>query len=83
MFDKTYLIQDAIKRAEEFGQWIELDDYMKGVLFYGIDDEKHIVSDYPRISYVSAKSETGDVRYGQSERDMPKMPHTPPSAHSR
>ena len=55
--DRSYLIQDAIKRAEEYGQWIELDDFMREVLYYGrAEPEKHITGRIPAIRYTIAES---------------------------
>ncbi len=57
--EKSLLIQDAIRRAEEAGQYIEMDDYMKGVLYGNYNGEKHIVPIIEPIRFVSKASVDG------------------------
>lgn len=74
-FDRAYLVMDAIKRAEEAGQYIQLDEFMKEVLFGDYErNERDIVPKLTPIQYVSIASQTrADVkRYGLNK--VPKMP---------
>lgn len=78
--DRANLIQDAVFRAREYGQLIEMDDYMKEVV-YGYSEqsnpEKNIVGNIPPIRYVSETSQKG-VREGrESNSNMPQVPKTP------
>lgn len=73
--DRSHLIQDAVKRAEEYGQWIKLDDFMKEVL-YGYPRKSEDRGFIPRlqpIEYVRAESQTRNVGNGKSENHMSKM----------
>ena len=82
--DRSYLIQDAIKRAEEFGQWIELDDFMKEVLYYGrTEPEKHIIGRNSAIKYVRATSQERDARKRQSNSDLSPMSKSSKSDYTR
>lgn len=84
LIDKIYLIQDAIKRAEEFGQWIQLDDYMKEVLFYGNhESEKNISYPIGRITFISESGEKRDVPVWNGKRDLPKMRNKAKSEYTR
>lgn len=59
--DRCDLIMDAIYRAREFGHLIEMDDFMKEVV-YGYpksNTEKNITQNIPRIHYVSETSQEG------------------------
>ena len=52
--ERSYLILDAIYRAKEYGQYIVMDDYMKGVLYgYNEEGEKGIVPRLTPIRFVS------------------------------
>ena len=64
--DRALLIQDAAKRAEEFGHVFEMEDWMKGVVYGDYRTEKGIVPELPRIIYHSIEStrRTGDDREG-------------------
>lgn len=73
--DKSHLVLDAIKRAEEYGQWIKTDDFMKEVL-YGYSNpekERNIVPRLEPIVYVRAKSKDGDVRNRTCTDSLPEM----------
>ncbi len=58
--DKSNLIMDAVYRAEEFSQHIELDSFMKEVLYGYTDGEKNITTPFDRIKFVSKESEKRD-----------------------
>lgn len=57
--DKCYLVMDAIYRAKEFGHLIEMDDFMKEVVYGYSNGEKNISYNITPINYVS---ETGENR---------------------
>lgn len=62
--DRYHLVQDAVKRAEEYGQWIKTDEFMKEVL-YGYPrttEERGISSRIQAIEYVSAESQERNAR---------------------
>lgn len=72
--DKELLVDDAIKRAEEFGQIIETDDFMKGVLYgYEYDTTKHIVPQVSTIKYIDKRSVECLLEQQWRNADMPKM----------
>lgn len=75
--DRANLLMDAIKRAEEAGHYIEMDEYMKGVI-YGdyTEPEKSIVPKSIRIKYVSISSERGNDKIRKGINRMPQMPQT-------
>lgn len=58
--DRSNLVMDAIYRAEEYNHRIELDAFMKEVLYGYSDDEKNITPAFPRIVYVSEESAQRD-----------------------
>lgn len=75
--DKADLIMDAIYRAQEYGQLIEMDDFMKEVLYGYKSDEKNISTDIGRITYVSKESAERIHKNGSSNYDLPEMWNTP------
>jgi hypothetical protein len=58
--EKADLIMDAVYRAEEFNHYIEMDKFMKEVLYGYTDGEKNITYDIGRINYVSKEGHTGN-----------------------
>jgi hypothetical protein len=54
--DKSNLIMDAIYRAKEEGHLIEMDDFMKEVVYGYSNGEKSIARNITPINYVSEKS---------------------------
>lgn len=80
--DRAYLINDAVYRAQEYGQYIELDDFMKGVLWgdgYSEQSnaEKNIVGNIPPIRFISKTSQEGVREERESDHSMSQMPDTP------
>ena len=75
--DKSNLVMDAIYRAKEFGHLIEMDGFMKEVLYGYSDEEKNISYDITPINYVSEASQTGDAEKWMYYGDLPEMPQTP------
>lgn len=57
--DKSNLVMDAIYRAKEFGQLIEMDDFMKEVVYGYSSGEKNITYNITPIHYVSESSTYG------------------------
>ena len=51
--DKADLVMDAVYRADEYNHYIEMDGFMKEVLYGYTDGEKNIAYDIGRINYVS------------------------------
>lgn len=72
--DKSYLVMDAIYRAKEFGHLIEMDDFMKEVI-YGYS-EKNISYSISPINYVSEAGKTGTTEKWICECDLSKMSGT-------
>ena len=54
--DKSDLVMDAIYRAQEYNHRIEMDDFMKEVVYGYRSDEKHITQILTPITYVSEES---------------------------
>lgn len=74
--DKSNLVMDAIYRAKEFGHLIEMDDFMKEVLYGYSNGEKNISYNISPINYVSETSQTGTTEKRICERNMSKMSRT-------
>jgi hypothetical protein len=77
--DKSNLVLDAIYRAKEFGHLIEMDDFMKEVL-YGYPNsngEKNISYNLTPIHYVSESSTIGTDTKRTNQCDLPEMSYTP------
>lgn len=74
--DKCDLVQDAIFRADEAFHYIELDDFMKGVLYGCTNNEKNITPDVGPIVYVSRQSPKGIRNRFDNICDMPQVPQS-------
>lgn len=74
--DKSNLVMDAIYRAKEFGHLIEMDDFMKEVVYGYSNGEKGISYNITTINYVSEASQTGTTEKRICERNMSKMSRT-------
>lgn len=72
--DRSNLIMDSVYRAKEYGQLIELDDFMKEVLYGYSTGEKHFAASLPTITYVSRQSVEGNTDDREDERDMSYLP---------
>jgi len=57
--DKSNLVMDAIYRAQEYNHRIEMDDFMKEVVYGYTNGEKNITCDIGTITYVSEESQEG------------------------
>ena len=71
--DKADLVMDAIYRAEEYNHYIEMDDFMKEVLYGYKDEEKNITYDIGRINYVSRESQKGVKDDGYNNSNMSQV----------
>lgn len=74
--DKMNLVMDAIYRAKEFGHLIEMDDFMKEVVYGYTDGEKNISCNITTINYVSESSQSGATEKRICESDMSQMSRT-------
>ena len=71
--DKSNLVMDAIYRAKEFGHLIEMDDFMKEVVYGYSNGEKNITHNITPINYVSEASQIGTTEKRICEREVSKM----------
>ena len=71
--ERSHLIMDAIYRAEEAGQIIELDDFMKEVLYGYSGDEKNITYSFAPIHFISKESVEGMEYNGEDPSDLSEM----------
>lgn len=73
--DKSNLIMDAIYRAQEYEHYIEMDDFMKEVVYGYTNNEKNISHSYSQIKFVSKSGQKGDsIEWGNS-RGLSKVQH--------
>ncbi|MCI5805097.1 MAG: hypothetical protein MR029_02075 [Clostridium sp.] len=71
--DKSNLVMDAIYRAKEFGHLIEMDDFMKEVVYGYSNGEKNISYNITPINYVSETSKIGTTEKRICDSNMSKM----------
>jgi hypothetical protein len=71
--DKRYLVLDAVYRAKEFGQLIEMNDFMKETVFGYSSNERKITRDIEQPKYVSEESQERDQTDGAYEHKVSKM----------
>lgn len=71
--DKSNLVMDAIYRAKEYGQLIEMDDFMKEVVYGYPSDEKNITCRITPIKYVR---EERNMLARKAKRDLLKTSYT-------
>lgn len=74
--DKSNLVLDAIYRAKEFGHLIEMDDFMKEVVYGYSSGEKNISYNITPINYVSEASANGKEEKRICNSRMSKMSRT-------
>lgn len=74
--DKYNLIMDAIYRAKEFGHLIEMDNFMKEVVYGYSNKEKNISYNITPINYVSETSEVGATEKWICDSSVSKMSKT-------
>jgi hypothetical protein len=71
--DKSNLVMDAVYRAKEFGHLIEMDDFMKEVMYGYSNGEKNIVYGITPINYVSEASSIGATEKWIRDDNMSEM----------
>ena len=71
--DKSNLVMDAVYRAKEFGHLIEMDEFMKEVVYGYSNGEKKITLNIAPINYVSETSQNRTTEKGICEREMSQM----------
>ena len=71
--EKSDLVMDAIYRAKEYGNLIEMDDFMKGVLYGYSSTEKNISFGITPIRYVSEASTIGESEARTNNNDVSKV----------
>lgn len=80
---QVYCKIDAIYRAKEAGQFIELDNFMKGVIYGYSDEEKNISKGFDKITFVSESSYRRDEEKRICNNDMSKMQNDSRSDYER
>ena len=71
--DKANLVLDAVYRAHEYNQKIEMDSFMKEAVYGYSDGEKNITYDIGKISYVSEEVQIGNDGKGEFNSDLSDM----------
>lgn len=71
--EKSDLVMDAIYRAKEYGNLIEMDDFMKGVLYGYSSTEKNISFGITPIRYVSEASTIGESEARTNNNNVSKV----------
>ena len=73
--ERRDLVMDAVYRARESGQLIEMDDFMKEIVYgYPRTEEKNITLPIATIRYISESGIEGNGEEWFCEDDMPEMP---------
>jgi hypothetical protein len=72
--DKRDLVMDAIYRANEAGQYIQNDDFMKEVLYgYGSSGERNITTENRAITFIDKASQDRIDAEWYNRCNLPKM----------
>ena len=71
--DKRDLVLDAVYRAKEFGQLIEMNDFMKEAVYGYSSNERKITRDIEQPKYVSEESQERDQTDGIYEHKVSKV----------
>lgn len=71
--DKADLVMDAVYRADEYNHYIEMDSFMKEVVYGYTDGEKNITYDIGRINYVSKTSQERNETVWDNNSKMPEV----------
>lgn len=74
--DKSDLVMDAIYRAQENGHLIEMDNFMKEVVYGYSNEEKNIVHSFAPITYVSETSQIGTSTNRASQSNLSSLSRT-------
>lgn len=73
--DRRDLVMDAVYRAHEFGQLIEMDDFMKEAVYGYSSNERKIARDYKQPKYVREDSQEATSANGKDGHQMPQVQH--------
>lgn len=71
--DKRDLVLDAVYRAKEYGQLIEMNDFMKEAVYGYSSNERKITRDIEQPKYVSEESQERDQTDGIHEHKVSKV----------
>ena len=71
--DKRDLVLDAVYRAKEFGQLIEMNDFMKEAVYGYRSNERKITRNIEQPKYVSEESQERDQTEGLYENKVSEM----------
>lgn len=71
--DKRDLVLDAVYRAKEYGQLIEMNDFMKEAVYGYSSNERKITRDIEQPKYVSEESQERNQTDGIYERTVSKV----------
>lgn len=71
--DKRDLVLDAVFRAKEFGQLIEMNDFMKEAVYGYSSNERTITSSFEQPKYVSEESQEGNFTNGIYDSGLSEM----------
>ena len=71
--DRRDLVLDAVFRAKEYGQLIEMNDFMKEVVYGYNSTDKKITGRYEDPIYISEKSQEGDPVDRNNRRKVSKV----------
>lgn len=74
--DKCNLVLDAVYRAQEYGHLIEMDDFMKEVVYGYTSDERNISYNIGAINFISERGSKGIQEKRICERNMSEMSKT-------
>lgn len=74
--EKSDLVLDAIYRAKEFGHLIEMDDFMKEVVYGYTSGEKNITQHITTITFVSEESQDRIDRTRTDNSSLSEMSRT-------
>ncbi len=73
--DKRDLVLDAVYRAREFGQLIEMNDFMKEAVYGYNSKERKITKNIEQPRYISEESKERNTTAGIYERKVSKVRH--------
>ena len=76
-FDRRDLVMDAVFRAQEFGQMIEMNDFMKEAVYGYSSDERKITREFKEPKYVSEGSQETNPQGRNNERSLSPLRKLP------
>ncbi|MBR1476934.1 MAG: hypothetical protein IJ608_03110 [Lachnospiraceae bacterium] len=71
--DRRDLVLDAVYRAKEFGQLIEMNDFMKEAIYGYNSNERKITRDIEHPRYISERSQERDTADGIHKHKVSKV----------